>query len=122
MTEDARLYGLPDNAAALFRPALHDIEKYPRIGINLACAHMQVANFSSAGKLLCEVMKNPDNGIKLEAAMTMMDMTVNRKAPTQPEHFHQATQIIDEACQRNNPKAWQVREQLAHCNFDIRFG
>jgi hypothetical protein len=120
MTDDARLYGLPEAAAAMFQPVLKDMDKFPRLKINLACAHMNVSNFSSAGALLCEVMRSPDNALKMDAALTLLDMTINRKSPTQADHFQQAAQVIDDACVRGSPKAWQVREQLSRVNFNIR--
>jgi hypothetical protein len=119
---DPRLFGMPDNMVAMFRDAVKDIEKYPRIGINMAVAHMQIGNFSSAGKLLCNAMDHKDNAIKLEAAATLLDMTVNRKAPTQGEHFEKAMTTLDAACERGSVKAVKIRHQLAAVNFDISLG
>lgn len=122
MTNDARLYGLPEAAAAMFKPLLKDIGTHPGVQTNLAVAHANVSNFATAGALLCEVMQTGNNQTKMNAALTMLDLTINRKAPTQIEHFQAAARVIDEACERGNPKAWEVRDQLSRVNFDVSFG
>ena len=122
MTEDARLYGLPAAAIAMFKPVLPDMDKFSGIGINLAVAHINVGNFATAGKLLCEVMDKADNGHKLDAAATLLDATVHHKAPTQGEHFAKALTTLDAACERGNEKAMQIRHQMASVKFDISLG
>lgn len=122
MAEDGRLYGLPDAAIAMFKPVLPDMDKFSGIGINLAVAHMNVGNFATSGKLLCEVMDKADNSHKLEAAATLFDMTINRKAPTQGEHFQKALETLDAACERGSMKAMTIRHQLSSVSFDVGIG
>lgn len=120
--KEPELYGLPDTTAAVFRPTLHDIDKFPRIAINLACAHMQVASFATAASLLTKVMESDKPDMRLEAAGAFFEMTIKNKAPVTPELFTMAGDEIDAACSRGNVQAMKMRHQLAQCNFDIKLG
>lgn len=113
------LRGLPKDVAVMFKRAVRDITQYPGITCKIAAAHRQAGNFSTAEKLLSGAIRSPQPEVRLQAADEMLRLLNHN--PVSLGNFYAAVQEVGKACERGNPQAWNLAQNLSTAHFDVRY-